>query len=147
MAIALAAVGIVFFWSKGFGSKIIPSIDNNNSKMKDENILGGVAGDDELFRRAPGEGGEPGAHAQLVVILARAHVVRRLDVDGAHVSDERLEYFLGLEAEEAILKVDVVGREPELGTHGRPELLVLGERGGRRGGIPGQEVGAEHQAQ
>ncbi len=45
VAIALAAVGIVFFWSKGFGSKIIPSIDNNNSKMKDENILGGVAGD------------------------------------------------------------------------------------------------------
>jgi len=37
VAVALAAVGILFFWGKGFMNKINP---NDNNKMQDENIVG-----------------------------------------------------------------------------------------------------------
>jgi len=37
VAVALAAVGILFFWGKGFMTKINP---NDNNKMQDENIVG-----------------------------------------------------------------------------------------------------------
>ena len=37
MAVSLAAVGILFFWGKGFINKINP---NDNNKMQDENIVG-----------------------------------------------------------------------------------------------------------
>src|SRR3989338_7964343 len=39
-AVALAAVGILFFWGKGFMTKINP---NDNNKMQDENIIGDAA--------------------------------------------------------------------------------------------------------
>lgn len=42
IAVALAAVGVLFFWSKGFTSKINP---NDNNKMQNENIAGDVTGD------------------------------------------------------------------------------------------------------
>ena len=37
VAVALAAVGVLFFWGKGFTNKINP---NDNNKMQDENIVG-----------------------------------------------------------------------------------------------------------
>lgn len=37
VAIALVAVGILFFWGKGFMAKINP---NDNNKMQNENIVG-----------------------------------------------------------------------------------------------------------
>ena len=37
VAVSLAAVGILFFWGKGFINKINP---NDNNKMQDENIVG-----------------------------------------------------------------------------------------------------------
>ena len=37
VAVALAAVGILFFWGKGFMTKINP---NDNNKMQAENIVG-----------------------------------------------------------------------------------------------------------
>ncbi|MBM2818177.1 MAG: peptidylprolyl isomerase [Parcubacteria group bacterium] len=37
IAVALAAVGVFFFWGKGFMTKINP---NDNNKMQDENIVG-----------------------------------------------------------------------------------------------------------
>ena len=40
VAVALAAVGILFFWGKGFMTKINP---NDNNKMQDENIIGDAA--------------------------------------------------------------------------------------------------------
>jgi len=40
VAVALAAVGILFFWGKGFMTNINP---NDNNKMQDENIESGVA--------------------------------------------------------------------------------------------------------
>ena len=44
VAVALAAVGILFFWGKGFMTKINP---NDNNKMQDENIVddGAKSGD------------------------------------------------------------------------------------------------------
>lgn len=42
VAVALAAVGVLFFWGKGFMSKINP---NDNNKMQDENIVGDATGD------------------------------------------------------------------------------------------------------
>lgn len=40
VAVALVAVGILFFWGKGFMTKINP---NNNNKMEDKNIVGDSA--------------------------------------------------------------------------------------------------------
>lgn len=42
VAVALAAVGILFFGGRSFISKIIPS---NNNKMQNENIVGGKTSD------------------------------------------------------------------------------------------------------
>ena len=42
VAIALVAIGAVFFWGKGF-NKIIPGVNNDNNKMQNENNAGGVA--------------------------------------------------------------------------------------------------------
>ena len=44
VAVALAAVGVLFFWGKGFTNKINP---NDNNKMQDENIVddGAKSGD------------------------------------------------------------------------------------------------------
>lgn len=47
VAVALAAVGIVFFWKGGLMNKIIPANDNNsnintNNKMQNENTIVGV---------------------------------------------------------------------------------------------------------
>lgn len=42
VAVALAAVGILFFWGRGFISKINP---NNSNNMEDKNIVKDNAGD------------------------------------------------------------------------------------------------------
>src|ERR1019366_1683359 len=96
---------------------------------------------------ASGHRGEFRARAQLVVVLARAHVVRRLDVDGAHVLDEHIQHFLGLEAVVAVLEIDVVRRELELCAHRGPERLVLGERGGGHGCEGAEKLRTEHHPQ
>ena len=40
VTIALVAIGVLFFWGKGFMTKINP---NDNNKMQSENIVGDVA--------------------------------------------------------------------------------------------------------
>lgn len=48
VAVALAAVGIIFFWKGGLMQKVIPANDNNsntNNKMDDRNNVGSATGD------------------------------------------------------------------------------------------------------
>ena len=92
--------------------------------------LGCVPRDDEFVGRATGHRGELRSHAKLVAHAHGPHVAGPLEIDGAHMVDERREHLFRLEAVVAVLEIDVVGLQLELRPDRRPELLVLGERSG-----------------
>jgi hypothetical protein len=109
------------------GSRLeVDAVDHRAQRLR------GVARDDDLVRRAPGQIGELPLDAGVIRRLPPPHVERQAVVDGLFVALERVPRGHRLRTRIPVLEVDVVRVRRERLAHLAPERLFRGGRGRRQ---------------